>query len=504
MRQASWGPRARRPRWIALVLVLLLTTTACSTTLARQPAAVSTKAPLELAVWVGPSPTLHPHQANPQVTAALFSPLVVIDPESRLPTWGPDVPGALLESVSSEDLRRWDVVVKEGWTWHDGTPVVAEDVARGWQAAIEAGLPIVSTVTDIRVRDKATLSFALAAPYGQLPALLANEAFLPLPPMAIDDPARFAEAPVGNGVYRLAGRQGDALVLDAVFGHPAGTAASDRLLAVRTDQPAADQQVVVVPDGVLTLPGDADRPHVVRAPGRQLAYLGFPLTDPRFADPDVRVALSQAIDRQALVELLPEGAVVPADRLLGPGMARSDGPVCTACVHDPDRAAELWSAPDGPLSLWYAADAGHDEVIDAIAGAWSTMLGVDDIQLATLPAEDLLARLAQAEVPGPFRLTWAADAASPSRLLEPLFGPRGSANDFRYRADGIGDLLATADLQRDLEEALDAYATVEQQVLDDLPLVPLWFSTVGVAMDENITAGMDGRGLLDWASVERS
>ena len=66
------------------------------------------------------------------------------------------------------------------------------------------------------------------------------------------------------------------------------------------------------------------------------------------------------------------------------------------------------------------------------------------------------------------------------------------------------DLLATADLQRDLEEALDAYATVEQQVLDDLPLVPLWFSTVGVAMDENITAGMDGRGLLDWASVERS
>ena len=57
MRQASWGPRARRPRWIALVLVLLLTTTACSPTLARQPAAVSTKAPLELAVWVGTSPT---------------------------------------------------------------------------------------------------------------------------------------------------------------------------------------------------------------------------------------------------------------------------------------------------------------------------------------------------------------------------------------------------------------------------------------------------------------
>ena len=36
MRQASWGPRARRPRWTALVIVLLLMTTACSTTLARQ------------------------------------------------------------------------------------------------------------------------------------------------------------------------------------------------------------------------------------------------------------------------------------------------------------------------------------------------------------------------------------------------------------------------------------------------------------------------------------
>ncbi len=496
--------RERRRRRLGVALVLLLAATACSTTLAREPAAVSSKDPLDLAVWVGPSPTLHPHRANRQLTAALFSPLVVVDPESRLPTWGPDVPGALLESVSSEDLRRWDLGVKEGWTWHDGSPVVAEDVARGWQAAIDAGLPIVSTITDIRVRDKTTLSFALAAPYGQLPALLADDAFLPLPPMALADPARFAEAPIGNGVYRLAGREGDTLLLDAVPDHPAGAPATGRLLAVRTDEPSVEQQVVVVPDGVLELPGDAERDRVLRAPGRQLAYLGFPLTDPRFADPDVRVALAQAIDRDALVDLLPEGAAVPADRLLGPGMARSDGPVCMACAHDPARAAALWAPPVGPLSIWFVADAGHDAVIDAVAGAWSTVLGVDDIQLATLPAEDLLGRLAEAEVPGPFRLTWAADTPSPSRLLEPLFGPRGSANDFRYRAEGVADALAAADLERDLERALEAYGVVEQQVLDDMPLVPLWFSTVGVAMDGDVTVEVDGRGLLDWASLDRS
>ena len=31
-------------------------------------------------MWVGPTATLHPHGGSPHVTAALFAPLVAIDP----------------------------------------------------------------------------------------------------------------------------------------------------------------------------------------------------------------------------------------------------------------------------------------------------------------------------------------------------------------------------------------------------------------------------------------
>ncbi len=251
--------------------------------------------------------------------------------------------------------------------------------------------------------------------------------------------------------------------------------------------------------------GGVPRDQVLRPPGRQLAYLGLPLTDARFADPDVRRALSLALDTTEIADEVLDGEVIPTDRLVGPGLARSEGVTCDACVADPDAAAALW--PDdleGPLTLWYAADAGHEPVIDAIAGAWSDVLGVDDLQLATLPAAELLVTLVQNQVTGPFRLSWQTDVSSPSRVLEPLFGPRGSANDVRYRDDDAAELLAAAGLEPDLAAALDRYGQAEQAVLDDLPVIPLWFSTAPIAARSGVSGiVLDGEGRLDWTHLDR-
>lgn len=498
-----------RDRGIALLaLVLAAVLAACGADASRTVAVtdlVGRKA-RELVVWLGPATSLHPHEAPVHLTSALFSPLVISDPVTRLPSWGPDAPGALLQSVTSGDLQTWSLEVKQGWRWHDGTPVTADDVVRGVETAIRAGSPLASTVAEITATGTiATLR--LTAPFGQLPHLLTHPTFLPLPPLAASSPSQFAASPVGNGPYRLTGRQGRAYQLEAVAGHPlADRVDVGRAVVELTDEPSATADLAIGADGQPADPLTAvGRTQLLHLPGRQLAYLAFPLTDDRYADVDVRTALALALDVPAIAAAVGGDDVVPADRLVGPGFARTAQVACATCSHDPERAAELW--PDdlgGPLTIWYARGAGHEPLVEAVAGAWSRVLGADDIQLAELPAEDLLARLGENEVSGPFRLAWQADVASPSRLLEPLFGPRGSANDSRYRSGVVEAALRTAGLQRDLVAALEAYAQVEAAVLADVPLIPLWHSTVPVSARADVDGiVLDGEGRLDWTRLRR-
>jgi oligopeptide transport system substrate-binding protein len=453
-------------------------------------------------VWLGPVEDLHPHRTDAHLAAAITAPLVHSNPVTRLPVWGPQAPASPVESLTSSDLQRWELVLKPGWRWHDGRPLVAADLERGWRAALQADLPLARAVVDVRATGPRTLAFALDAPFAQVPHLLTAPAFVPLPPAAASDPAAYAAAPVGTGPYRVAGRTGDRLHLALAASHPladrAGLAAVDVDLGPAPDR-AAD--LVVGADGEVRPPagaGDAARTQLVRLPGRQVAFLGFPTTAPPYADASVRLALSLAVDRTALAALL-GGAVVPADRLVGPGLARAGGVTCAACQHDPERARALWAdaAPATSPVLVFAEGAGHEPVVEAVAAQWRAALGVD-VDVVALPAATLLARLADADVDGAFRLSWAADVAAPVRVLEPLFGPRGAANDTRFRSERVGELLAAAGGERDLLRALDAYAAVEQAVLDLVPVAPLWTSTVPIAATPAVRGVvLDGEGRLD-------
>jgi ABC-type oligopeptide transport system substrate-binding subunit len=78
------------------------------------------------------------------------------------------------------------------------------------------------------------------------------------------------------------------------------------------------------------------------------------------------------------------------------------------------------------------------------------------------------------------------------------------ANDMRYRSDAVADALRSAALERNLDVALDRYAVVEQEILRDLPVIPLWFSTVPLTARPDVTGiVLDGEGRLDWTRLDR-
>src|SRR5699024_8145653 len=105
-------------------------------------------------------------------------------------------------------------------------------------------------------------------------------------------------------------------------------------------------------------------------------YIGMPMYQQEFADVDVRRALSMAMDREAIIDNIFDGAMTPATSIIPPvlPMAREDA--CEYCQFDPEAAADLYEEAGGPSELTMYTDTGigHDDYVEAIANQWQETL----------------------------------------------------------------------------------------------------------------------------------
>ncbi|MFW6188477.1 MAG: ABC transporter substrate-binding protein [Actinomycetota bacterium] len=156
-----------------------------------------------------------------QVVDALWTGLVEYDRETNQPVYT-----GVAESIESDDQTTWTVNLKDGWTFHDGTPVTAQNYVDTWNyvansenaqqnsyffstiegyedlQAEEGGSPAATEMSGLRVIDDTTFEVTLSAPYAQWPTTVGYTAFFPLPQAFFDDPEGFGEQPVGNGPFR--------------------------------------------------------------------------------------------------------------------------------------------------------------------------------------------------------------------------------------------------------------------------------------------------------------
>ena len=81
-------------------------------------------------MYIGEPEALIPGNTNEsegsQVLAAVYSGLYDYDPDTSEP-----IP-VIAESVESDDQTNWTITIKEGWTFHDGTPVTAQSFVDVW------------------------------------------------------------------------------------------------------------------------------------------------------------------------------------------------------------------------------------------------------------------------------------------------------------------------------------------------------------------------------------
>ena len=463
-----------------------------------------------------------------QIVDALFTGLVTYDAEtSELQYDG------VAESIESEDATTWTITLKDGWTFHDGTPVTADSFIQAWnytansvnaqgssyffanvegykdlQAAEGAAAPAATEMSGLKKVSDTEFTVTLTSPFRQYPLTTGYAAFYPLPEafFAEGGAEALGKTPIGNGPFQAESEfvpgQGITLTRYEDF---AGEPAKADTVEVKvytdintayTDLQAGNLDVVgeVPPDAITTYQDEfGDRSS--SRPTSSFTYVGFPTYDARFQDKRVRQAFSMAIDREGITQAIFNGARTPAFSAISPVVDGSREDACQYCEYKPDEAKALLEETgfdtSQPIDLWFNAGAGHDEWMQAVGNNLRDNLGIQYKLQGGLQFAEYLPKGDAKGFTGPFRLGWAMDYPSPQNYLEPLYStaalaPVGSNQTF-YSNPEFDALITEGNAAEDNEAAIEKYQAAEDLLLEDMPIAPMFFAEQQTAWSERVS-----------------
>ena len=218
------------------------------------------------------------------------------------------------------------------------------------------------------------------------------------------------------------------------------------------------------------------------APSLALYYLAFDLSEAPFDNATLRKALSLAIDRDALVEVIGRGeqpayGLVP-DGVNGYEPARFDWAVLSSAERQARARRhyeEAGYSEEQPLRLNLLYDAGdfHETIVLAVAAMWRDVLGVE-VELDKREWKYFLATRENRDEWQVMKFAWSGDYDHPSTFAD-ILRSTSPQNLPGYSSERYDRLLRDAEAATDLQEQMRLYAVAEAEVLRDDPIVPLYF-----------------------------
>ena len=220
------------------------------------------------------------------------------------------------------------------------------------------------------------------------------------------------------------------------------------------------------------------------APYLGVYYYGFNLSKPPFKDqPELRKALSMAVDRDVLVSSITGRGEAAAYSWVPPGVDNyAPRQLAFAGQSQKERNAlarrlitEAGYGPDNPLTfeLRYNTSDTHQRIALAVQSMWREALGVE----ATLVNEELqvlLANMREAEVTQVFRSSWIGDYNDAHTFLS-ILQTGNPSNTPLYASDEYDDLMRRAGEQIDPMRRRLYLEEAERILLTDHPVIPLYF-----------------------------
>ncbi len=435
------------------------------------------------------------------------------------------------DSITVEDPQHLTVKLQDGWTFTDGTPVTASSFVDAWNWNADtangyynqyffediAGFSWDESVPELPglvVVDDLTFTIELSVPASDFALRLGYSSFFPMPEAFFADPDGFGENPIGNGPYKLdgpdawqhdieinlvknpdykGGREAKNGGLTFVFYETQDAAYAD-LLANNVDV------IDGVPASALETFETELGNRAVNQPAAIFQAMTIPQWQEHFTGEEGalrRAALSMSINRTEITDVIFLGTRTPASDFTSPVIDGWSDSLAGAEVleYNPEKAVELWAQADainpwtGKFTIAYNADGGHQEWVDAVAHSIKNTLGIEAEGNPFAAFGDYRAAVTDKDNPiqSAFRAGWQADYPGLYNFLGPLYATNAGANDGHYSSAAFDALLNEGITQTDQAAANKKFQEAQEVLLQDLPVLPLWYSNVTGGYSENVS-----------------
>jgi len=423
------------------------------------------------------------------------------------------VKGKLADSFeTSDDGLTVTLKLKQGVTFHDGTPFNAEAVKFNLErikdpaVKVPLGAPfkVIDSVTAV---DDNTVEVKLSKPSpGFLSALSVTTAGM-ISPASITAEGNTNEKyqhPVGTGPYtfdsytagesvtvqKYADYWGEEPYYDTVSFRivPEAATRESLLLAGQVDM------IILPPVSDLEALQNNKDVEVQVAPSDRSIYIALDNQDPVLSNPQVRQALNYAVDKQTIVDSVLFGAAEVMDAPMAPSLF---GYCKTGSYdYDPDKARQMLAdagAAGAHLDLLtpsgrYVQD---QQAAEAIAG-YLRDVGLD----VSVSTSDFPAFLARVNAPHSDQtvdahlLGWAPpylDAEFQMQMFRQATHPPAGLGTAFYTNPQVEQLLAQADVETDRDAREKEYCDASRIIWDDAPWIFLWTQSFPIVHSADVT-----------------
>lgn len=431
----------------------------------------------------------------------IYEPLVRFDLDGKI------VP-ALAESFeASPDGKVIKFKLREGTTFHTGTPVTAEAVKKSFERMKDAPTNyMLGPLQEVVAVDDLNVEFHFSEPFAPFLSNATTAYLAPLDPSAIEEHGEeFGQHASSTGILQVSEiKRGSSIEFapsesystGAEFSENKGPATLDKVLFrfIADDDTRllefkrGNTQVMlsVPPSYIKELEADPNTT-LERTLANGHVYLGFNNKKPVFQDKRVRQAIALAVDRQPIVDFALEGAAQPLFGPLPPtipGYSQTvEDEAASIYARNVEDAKKLlkeagytetngdgYVVKDGKslsIELWVT----QEPTMQRIAQVLQNQLKEAGIEIRISVQEDATIRAQSPE--GVHEMLLWTYGWYDADILNSLFG-RGLSTRVHYQNDELISILEKARITMNQEERMKMYEDAQRILVEEAPWVPLF------------------------------
>lgn len=381
------------------------------------------------------------------------------------------------------DNLTWRFNIREGVTFHNGEPLNADAVKFSIDRVLdpEQSSPrasMLSMISSVEVEDEFTVVITTSAPAPTLLASLAvNEI---VPPQYVEEvgDAEFAANPVGTGPFTFVSSadSGSRVILQANENYWAGAPSVNRL--VFETIPEVSSRVAALQSGAVdiatSIPSDlaatlSGNTVAASVPGTRISYLAMNVTEGPFADVEVRQAMNQAIDKDAIIDGIYLGYATSLNQPAFPQMIGYHESF-EGYQFDFDKAASVLSDVGEAITI----DAEEEDrlLAEAVAGQLNAAGLATSVRILEALAFDEAVAGGSSQA---YISTWGVAEGDADVIFARHFWTENRPGNVLtgYSNPAVDELIVAGRSTLDEAERTDIYTKAIEIVMEDAPWVPL-------------------------------